>query len=195
MTCIVGVIDKEKNCVWMGADSLGSDGYTKAIYRDPKLFRNVNFKNVVMGSTTSFRHIDLLRYDETLFPEIDNLKHIAVGHKYMVTNFIPRLVTLFQDNIKNMESTERGCSFLVGVDNKLFEIQDDYSVLDPQNGFAAVGCGNVAALGSLSTTSKMELSPPERIRLALIAAEETICGVQRPFKIINTLNNEEIIIE
>ena len=62
MTCIVGVLDKANDCVWMGADSLGGNGYTKSVLNDPKLFRNENFKNVVMGSTTSFRHIDLLKY-------------------------------------------------------------------------------------------------------------------------------------
>ena len=28
MTCIVGFVDKKNDCVWMGADSLGSNGYT-----------------------------------------------------------------------------------------------------------------------------------------------------------------------
>lgn len=64
MTCIVGFVDKANDCVWMGADSLGPNGWTKAVNLAPKVFRNDVFKNVVMGSTTTFRHIDLLKYTE-----------------------------------------------------------------------------------------------------------------------------------
>ena len=67
MTCIIGYIDKKENCVWIGCDSLGSNGYTKAVESQPKIFRNEIFKNVVMGSTSTFRHIDLLKYSTNLF--------------------------------------------------------------------------------------------------------------------------------
>ena len=195
MTCIVGVLDKVNDCVWMGADSLGSNGYTKSVLNDPKLFRNIHFKNVVMGSTTSFRHIDLLRYSEEIFPELDSLKKTVVDHKYMVTKFVPRLISLFQDNVKDRSETGRGANFLVGVANKLFEIQDDYSVLDPSLGICSVGCGEQIAMGSLLTSATMDLPPKERIILALEAAEQMSCGVQRPFKIINTMNDEEIVVK
>ena len=71
MTCIIGFVDKKNDCVWMGADSLGSNGYTKSVNTQPKVFHHDIFKNVVMGSTTTFRHIDLLKYSENLFPEVD----------------------------------------------------------------------------------------------------------------------------
>lgn len=37
MTCIVGFVDKENDCVWMGADSLGSNGYTKSVNTQHKV--------------------------------------------------------------------------------------------------------------------------------------------------------------
>ena len=195
MTCIVGVLDKANDCVWMGADSLGGNGYTKSVLNDPKLFRNENFKNVVMGSTTSFRHIDLLKYSQDIFPELDSYKKTVIDHKYMVTQFIPRLISLFQDNVKHRSDTDRGANFLVGVGGRLFEIQGDYSVLDHALGICSVGCGEQIAMGSLLTSATMDLPPKERIILALEAAEQMSCGVQRPFKIINTMNDEEIVIE
>lgn len=70
MTCIIGFVDKKNDCVWMGADSLGSNGYTKSVNTQPKVFHHDVFKNVVMGSTTTFRHIDLLKYSENLFPTL-----------------------------------------------------------------------------------------------------------------------------
>jgi ATP-dependent protease HslVU (ClpYQ) peptidase subunit len=160
-----------------------------------KVFRNTYMKNVIMGGTTTFRHLDLLKYSETLFSELDSYKKPTVDHKYMVTKFIPNVITLFKDGIVDEAEKDRGANFIVGVDNKLFEVQPDYSVLEPEDGICSVGCGDEVAMGSLLTTKGMkDLSVPQKITLALEAAEHYLCGVQRPFKIINTKTDEEIVI-
>lgn len=194
MTCIIGMVDKENDCVWMGADSLGSNGFTKTIQEPPKVFKNKIFSNVVMGSTSTFRHIDLLKYSEDLFAEADFYKNTDLSHEYMVTKFVPNIMKLFKEGLPSYDEKERGANFLVGAKNKLFEIQCDYSVLQPQTGFCSVGCGEYAAEASLFTTENMDIPVPERITLALKAAESCCCGVQRPFKIINTKDSTEIII-
>jgi ATP-dependent protease HslVU (ClpYQ) peptidase subunit len=189
MTCIVGFTDKETNQVWIGGDSLGSNGYIKDVQALPKVFRHDTFKNVIMGSTGSFRHMDLLKYSENLFPEIDWYKGKNIDHKYMVKTFIPNLITLFQENVIDKPRENRGGNFLLGVEGKLFEIQNDYSVLQSNSGFAAVGCGGDVALASLITTTKHfkdKLTPVEHITYALEAAEELCEGVQRPFYILST---------
>lgn len=198
MTCIVGFTDKKNNTTWIGADSLGSNGYTQAVESNPKVFRNSTLKNVVMGSTSTFRHIDLLKYSKNLFPEIDKYKipsgETVVNHEYMVTAFIPNIIKLFEDGIKE---ADKGGNFLVGIDGKLYEIQSDFSVLEPMSGYSSVGCGEVAAKGSLYATSKNfgdKLTPEEHIICALEAAEKNCVGVQRPFVILNTKNEEVIII-
>lgn len=195
MTCIVGFIDRENDCVWMGADSLGSNGYTKSIHNQPKLFRYSVFKNVLMGSTTTFRHIDLLKYSETLFPEIDWYKKTDIDHKYMVTKFIPNLINLFDTGIKHTDVKDHGASFIIGIKNKLYEIQTDYSVVVPEIGFCSVGSGEDVAMGSLFTTQSMDIPAVDRIKLALEAAESRCCGVQRPFLIMNTKDENEIVIK
>lgn len=198
MTCIIGFIDKANECVWMGADSLGSNGYTQSIYTQPKVFHHDVFKNVVMGSTTTFRHIDLLKYSENLFPEVDFYKKKEIDHKYMVKTFIPNLINLFQNNIKREAETDRGANFLLGANNQLFEIQPDYSVLVPERGFAVAGCGGDVAMGSLITTTKYfddNLSPKDHILYALRAAADYCCGVSGPFVIINTMNDEVLTFD
>lgn len=113
MTCIVGFTDKKNNVTWIGADSLGSNGYTQDVESNPKVFRNTTLKNVVMGSTSTFRHIDLLKYSKTLFPEIDKYKipsgETKVNHEYMVTTFVPNIITLFENGIK--DSGDKGGNF------------------------------------------------------------------------------------
>lgn len=195
MTCIIGMIDKENDCVWIGGDSLGSNGYTKSTQSQPKIFRNKIFGNVIMGSTSTFRHIDLLKYSDKLFDELDLYKKEELNHEYMVTKFIPNTIALFKEGIVDSSETNRGANFIVGAKNKLFEIQMDYSVLEPSLGFCSVGCGEDIAMGSMVTTKDMDMTVPEKIELALRAAEECSCGVQRPFYIINTKDEEIIKIE
>ena len=188
MTAIVGFTDKKNNVTWIGSDSLGSNGFSKAVQANPKCFHNDTLKNVIMGSTSTFRHIDLLKYSETLFPEID---------KYKIKTFIPNLINLFQQHIVDELEKDRGANFLIGVDGKLFQIQPDYSVLEAKDGYDAVGCGEYAALGSLYSTTKYcpKFTPVQHITAALESAEKNCCGVQRPFHIINTKTNEVITVE
>jgi hypothetical protein len=179
----------------------------KAVQSQPKIFRNEIFKNVVMGSTSTFRHIDLLKYTKDLFEEADFYKGTDLDHEYMVTKFIPNLIKLFEDGIKSEDSKDKGASFIIGVKNKLFEIQNDYSVLEPTDGYASVSCGYDIAMGSLYSTKNLKMSIPDKIRIALESAEHVCrtcmqnmyaehvsCGVQRPFKIISTKDDKEIDI-
>lgn len=185
MTCIVGFTDKKNNITWIGADSLGSNGYTQDVESNPKVFRNTTLKNVVMGSTSTFRHIDLLKYSKTLFPEIDKYKipsgETEVNHEYMVTTFIPNIITLFENGIK--DNGDKGGNFLVGIDGKLYEIQNDYSVLEPLSGYSAVGCGEVTAKGSLYATTKYmkDFTPEQHILTALEAAEKELLWRSKTF--------------
>jgi len=187
MTCIVGLVDNVSHCVWVGGDSLETSLCSKSVEHTPKIFRNELFKNVVIGGTTSFRHLDLLRYANDLFPEIDLYRKTSIDHRYMVTVFIPNVIKLFKKGIISEEEQNRGGTFIVGIDNKLFKIQEDYSVLEPESGYCAVGCGEDIALGSLYTTEGLNLAPADRVKIALEAAEKFSSMVQRPFHILNTL--------
>lgn len=194
MTCIIGFTDKEKGISWIGGDSLGSNGYTKSIENSPKVFRNETFRNILIGGTTTFRHLDLLRYSTNLFDEADFYKKTNIDHKYMVTKFIPKIIELFKNGIISESENNRGGNFIVATPNNIFEIQNDYSVLEPSFGFCAVGSGEDVAMGSLITTINFDISPQEKIVRALEAAEKYCCGVQRPFRILRTDSEEETII-
>ena len=54
MTCIIGFVDKKNDCVWMGADSLGSNGYTKSVNTQPKVFHH----DVFIKIRSSFKIVD-----------------------------------------------------------------------------------------------------------------------------------------
>ena len=194
LTCIIGLVDKKNNVSWIGGDSLGSNGYVKSPEKSSKVFRNDIFENILIGGTTTFRHLDLLRYSDTLFNEIDWYKKINIDHKFMVTKFVPNVIKLFKNGIVNREEEDRGGNFIVATPGKLFEIQEDYSVLEPELGICSVGCGEEVAMGSLITTERMDMPPQDRIIKALEAAERYCCGVQRPFRILCTDGREDMVI-
>lgn len=112
----------------------------------------------------------------------------------MVTNFIPRLITLFSDNkyarLGNGEIS--GGKFLIAQYDRLFCVESDFQVGESNSLYHACGIGDVAALGSLHTTEKMNISPVDRIRLALQAATKLVPGVEPPFYIVNTKNNDVV---
>lgn len=195
MTCIIGFTDKENNVSWIGADSLGSNGYTKSVNQATKIFRNETFKNVLIGGTTTFRHLDLLKYSDKIFDEADYLKNTDIDHRFMVTKFIPKVIELFKDGIIAEEEKNRGGNFIVATPLKIFEVQQDYSVLEPELGICAVGCGGSVAMGSLLTTKDLDMSIQDKIIKALEAAEQYSCGVQRPFHLLCTDGREEIVMK
>lgn len=194
MTCIIGFTDKENGVSWIGGDSLASNEYIKEVEMSPKVFRNDVFNNVLIGGTTSFRHLNLLKYSDKLFDEVDWHKKEDIDHKFMVTKFIPRVIDLFRDCVVSEPDINRGSAFIVATPKRVFKIQHDYSVLVPEEGLCAVGCGSDVAMGSLFTMKNLDISPQEKIIKALEVSEQICCGVQRPFRILCTDGRDEIIV-
>lgn len=177
MTCIVGIVDKSK--VIIGADSAGVDsGYNRQIRKDTKVFKVGEF---VIGCTSSFRMIQLLRYSLSL-PEIGK-KDI---YQYMCTDFINSVRECFRNGgylQKYTDGDEKGGSFLVGHKDRLFNIQDDFQVGENADGIDACGCGSNYALGAMFThDGKAE----DRVKKALEAACYFSSGCYPPFVIEKT---------
>lgn len=171
MTCIVGIAHEGK--VWMGADSCGSNYSWKQV-GNPKVFEVQEF---LIGCTTSFRMIDLLRYelrvDQSIWGQSDD--------DYLRTTFIRAVRALFKEH---GFGRDEGGNFLVGFRGHLYEVQDDFSVLNSPAEGMAVGSGEAAARGSLYTT-KGHSDPQQRIQKALEAAEAIIPSVRAPFIIMD----------
>lgn len=179
MTCIVGIVDKKKNNVVMGADSAGVGNYNITIRKDPKIFYNEDF---LIGCTSSFRMIQLLRF--SFKPPLIGKKDI---YEYMCTDFVDAVRECFKDGgfmQKQKMGDDSGGSFLVGYKDRLFQIEDDFQVAESLIGFDACGCGQEYALGALFATDSK--SAKDRIKTSLEAAESFSAGVAGPFIILET---------
>jgi ATP-dependent protease HslVU (ClpYQ) peptidase subunit len=181
MTCIVGIVDKKSKKVIIGGDSASSAGSNIYIRKDVKVFRNRDF---IIGCTTSFRMIQLLRFSFKP-PEIKN-KDI---YEYMCTDFINSVRDCFKKGgyIQTYsDGDEKGGTFLVAYKDRLFKIENDFQVGENINGIDACGSGQNFALGALFSLTNYKLSAEEKIIKALEAAEFLSMGVSRPFVLINT---------
>lgn len=178
MTCIVGVIQKEKT--YIGADSAGVAGLDVSIRKDPKVFKVGDF---VIGCTSSFRMIQLLRFSLQLpkvYPDADI-------YQYMCTEFINAVRTCFRNGgfLRLDSNVESGGKFLVGYKDRLFVIESDYQVGENEKKYDAVGCGEPFALGALDAMAD-NIPAEEMINKALIIAAYRSGGVRPPFIIEST---------
>jgi len=181
MTCIIGYLDKEQNKVYIAGDSAASNGEAHEIRRDTKVFKNGDF---IFGCTSSYRMIQLLMY--SFIPPI-----IIGGdiHKYMCTDFINSIRKCFIEGgylQKNIEGDEKGGTFLVGYENRLFKIEEDFQVGEIASEFTAVGCGYAIALGALQISKDSNLNTNEKLIKALEAVTIHSEGVLPPYIIIST---------
>ena len=183
MTCIVGLV--HDGVAYIGGDSLCSNGHLKSLREDLKVFRLKNTHSSVLGFTTSYRMGQLLMYAEDLIDE-----ECTINHEYMVTEFIPKVREVLSSGGFIGSGDYEGGQFIVANEVTIYEIDSDNQVSVHSNGLYSVGCGQEFALGSLHTTRDTNLTPKERIFKALEAAQEFSVGVQAPFYIMNTANND-----
>ncbi|STO12699.1 Uncharacterised protein [[Flavobacterium] thermophilum] len=188
MTCIVGLV--HNGVTYIGADSLASNSYMKTVRKDKKVFKLKDTPSAVIGFTTSYRMGQLLMYATGLI----NPKDKPINHEYIVKKFIPKVIELFENGgfSKDHSGEKEGGTFLLGYKDKLFKIESDYQVSESIDNYMACGNGEAFALGSLMTTENTNLSPYKRIRLALQAASKFAIGVEPPFYILNTKNDEVV---
>lgn len=184
MTCVVGVVHDGK--VYLAADSAGISGMDLRIRTDKKVFEVDEF---VIGIAGSFRMGNILRF--SFNPPIHH-EDVDPFH-YMATDFIDEVRHALKDGgyskkDNNVETTTGG-TFLVGYRGRLFEIDSDFQVAENVHGYAAIGCGDQVALGSLFSTDDFD-NPEDRLEEALEAAEAFSAGVRAPFNFISTTYRE-----
>lgn len=180
MTCIVGIIDKDR--VHIAGDSMSSNGSNSLFRKDPNVF---SVGDYIFGCASSYRMGQLLRYKLTI-PKFDARKPIDVPSKedetptmedrhfaYMCVSFIEAVRNTFREGgcLQEESSMSSGGIFLVGYKNFLYQIDSDFQVIKPLDNYIAIGSGRDIALGSLNTSSIwFQTNSYTRMQLAISAA-------------------------
>lgn len=176
MTAIVGLVDK--GTVYIGGDSASVEPEIMMVHsvKGEKVFINGSF---VYGFCKSFRAGQVLRY--SFVPPKHPPKMDTV--KYLSTLFTDKLRKTYEKSGYggNDDEGDIGGCFILGYDGRLFIMYEDYNISEPADGFAAVGCADMACLGSLYSTK--DKHPLIRIHTALTAAEHFSGGVRGPWTI------------
>jgi ATP-dependent protease HslVU (ClpYQ) peptidase subunit len=183
MTCIIAKIHDKK--VHMIADRMGSDGFLKENYPlVKKIFKNGDF---IIGCTTSFRMIQILQHTwEAPKKSLD-----ISDDKYIYKIITESIMAAFKaaDFGHKKDAHYQGGNFLMGWKGRLFEVQDDMSILEYQN-FSSVGCGEYhayAAMETLNLTGMLQDEPEKFLATALKVAAHCTTGVSEDYDYIAEL--------
>lgn len=83
--------------------------------------------------------------------------------------------------LKEQTGEEIGGQFLVGYEDRLFIIDNDFQVGETYDEFNSVGCGSDFALGCIYLLRDKKIPIENKIRQALEAAEHFSPFVKQPF--------------
>lgn len=179
-TCIVGVTDG--TTVHLGGDSVAANAgaWSKEVVAEPKVF--YCGRDMVVGYCGSFRMGQLLRH--RFHPSKQRATQSEM--EYMSTTFVDGLRRLFRDGgfATQFHGAEAGGQFIVGYRGQLFEVEEDYAVIQFLTGEATIGCGYQWAQGSLFSTRQSDMSPEDRVVLALEAASTYSAYVSGPYHVV-----------
>lgn len=139
MTCIAGRVSGSS--VTLAADAFAGNTGVGSPHGHHKLFAR---DGLLIGCSSSFRMIDLLRYELTIPPMISDLDEWARRH------FSSALRETFGGGgfRKKDNEVETGGTFVFAAGGRLFQVESDFAVL-PVFDYTAVGSGSYVALGAL----------------------------------------------
>lgn len=182
MTCIVAIA--QNGTVYMGSDHAASDDKSGWIIarKEPKCFKAGQYG---IAFTDSFRMGQILQYNWNP-PKYTPTKTNSGLDKFMRTKFIDSVKEAFRVNgygsiVSGQEDV--GGIFIVGVEGRIFTVDEDFHVGEAVVNYMAEGSGGMFALGSLHTT-KNQKNPKMRLKAALEAAAEFSMSVAPPFTYI-----------
>lgn len=156
MTCIIAYTNGKSS--FIAGDKLGSNGFTKSVMVEPKIFEKKFIKvledgvqreehTLALGGTTSFRMLQLL--DHKLVLPVQE-KDTSVT-QYLVHQVIPEIRKLFKDEWGSRDTTQEigGGQFIILHEHVIYEVQEDFSVLQPKTQITSVGSGTYHAIAAM----------------------------------------------
>ena len=170
MTCIVAI--KDKNKIYMGADSMACTSFTRGELKASKIIRK---DNMIIGLCGSPRALQLLNY----YWEVPKQNNQA-DDVYIYKTVTDSIMECFQTNLYahlNNNQLKCGSDFIIGFNSNLYQFENNFQVLEPVNPYISTGSGSYHAMGSLYTTSLTKMKPNDRLQIALQAATEYVHSV------------------
>lgn len=190
MTCIVAYKDDETGKIYMGSDSCGSSPWMKIEIKNKKVFKTID-NTALIGSCGCFSLINILSSVDGIIDKLDIYEN-NITEQSLTLKTMPMLIKTFK-KYDAMYTNSNGRNiidgiFLLAIKDKLFMFQQNLSIVEIQDKYMTVGSGESFAMGVLNSKEKM--SPVDRVLEALRSAAKHGDGVEGPFYIMNTENDE-----
>lgn len=156
MTLIIGIKDTE--AIHLACDTQGSTQYSKNYYQ-PKVFKDTSHDHIIYGVSGCYRIMNILETNSFFNKEsikILRLENKQADRTFIIKNFIPNLINHLTE-CKDIILKDLTFSILLGIDKKLFHIPANFSVLETQDLFDAIGSGSDRARTILNTTKDVPI--------------------------------------
>lgn len=163
MTCICAVVHYDHS-ITFGADSASSSECSIMINLSRKIFRK---NDLLFGVAGSLRSLQLLKYNLT----IPARQERCTDEQYVAVQLINAIRTTLKE--ENHE-----CKIIIGYRGAIYHLNEDWGFFISHS-YDAIGASDDIAKGSLFATE--QLSPIERIHLALSASVKHSAFVRPPF--------------
>lgn len=146
MTTILGV--QHENGFVIASDSQVTESDRPFYHSDVKKITEVD-GYVIAGAGVS-RFCDIIQYGWEP-PEYDG----SEPYKFMVSHFIPSMRLKHKETGYRLKPDE-SFKFIVGLENKLYYISEDYSVIRTNYGLYGIGSGAELAIGAYDAGASIE---------------------------------------
>jgi ATP-dependent protease HslVU (ClpYQ) peptidase subunit len=150
MTCIVSFFDNNK--IVLAGDKCGSNGFTRSLVKEPKVFF---IKDFMIGYTSSFRMGQILKY-------LWNPPERTVSQtteKYLYSIVADSIRKTFKDHgfvAKSSMDEEIFGDFVICYDNRIFVMYSDLSILEHDQDIVCVGSGEYHAKVAIQILKEYE---------------------------------------
>lgn len=179
MTCCVALEHNDK--VYLGSDSFMGNSNSRDQMDRPKFFQKGEKLHIAFAG--DIRGAQVVEHDI----KFRAMKADETEEAYLVVEVARKLQAKFNKEglVKTVESeTTNGTDFLACINNKVFLIQNDFSVVRSRHGFAGIGNGSDYALGAMAAMKTSKLDPRKKVFRALEIAAKLGPQVCAPFHVI-----------
>ena len=197
MSVVVAI--KEKDRIYIGADSQVTKGGTRTTLKNPnnyKVWKVDGSDNCLMGHVGNLRDSNVIRLMRNVVDSYDEF-YRRVDYRFVVNYLVPEIVKNLKD-AQYIKVTDNfidyiDSSFLFAYKDLLFHINSDLAVIEVDD-YIAIGSGANEAIGSLHSTVGQD--PVRRIIKAIKSSVANDIYVDYPIIISDTETTEfEVITE
>lgn len=176
MTCVIAY-RRNINKIILASDKMASNYYSKQITKESKIFEKNGFH---IGCTTSFRMIQILKH--IWYPPDRKIKQNT--EQYLYKDVVESIRACFKANGFGDATKEVYGNFILIYENRIFEMQNDLSLMESEMIVTAVGSGEDYAIASIMALLSYEKNDKKLLTRTFDIISSVATTVSKEFEII-----------